>query len=210
MRLLAIAVPEATLTGGAALAAFYTQHRVTRDLDLFFHDRSVLTAEPTAVENALQAAGIAIDVLQRAPAFHRFRATADGETTLIDLVADPVAPVDEPRRNQLPTDSALSILTDSPHEILVNKLSALLGRAEVRDLQDVRALLGIGESLHRATADAPRKDGGFSPLTLAWVLSEMEVSALARVAQIDDAETHRLTQFRDALIEQLSAMARPD
>ena len=34
--------PAWTLTGGAALAGFYTKHRETRDLDLFFHHEKTL------------------------------------------------------------------------------------------------------------------------------------------------------------------------
>jgi hypothetical protein len=72
------------------------------------------------------------------------------------------------------------ILVDAPHEILVAKLSALLGRSELRDLEDVRALLAAGGDLTGAIADAPRKDAGFSPPMLAWVLEQFPVEALAR------------------------------
>ena len=209
LRLLAVAVPEASLTGGGALAAFYTRHRTTRDLDLFFHGKGGLSGEPAAVEAALRSAGIEIDVVQRAPAFHRLRATADGETTIIDLVADPVRQVDPPRLNRLSADGPGEVLTDSPHEILVNKLSALLGRAEVRDLQDVEALIASGEDLRRGVEDAPLKDGGFSPLTLAWVLGDIDVIGLARVAALGPTEAERLVRFRDHLVERLIALAKP-
>ena len=210
LRLLAEAVPEGTLTGGAALAAFYTRHRATRDIDLFFHGKQRLSGEPAAVEAALRAGGIVVDVLQRAPAFYRLRATADGETTVVDLVADPVMQVEVPRRHELSAGGGVTLLADSPHEILVNKLSALLGRAEVRDLQDVQALLHSGEDLRRAALDAPRKDGGFSPLTLAWVLRGLDVQALARVAALELDEVERLIRFRDELGERLLRMAKPE
>jgi hypothetical protein len=69
---------------------------------------------------------------------------------------------------------------DQPHEILVTKLCALLGRSELRDLEDVRALLDAEGDLARALADAPRKEAGFSPVTLAWVLEQLPVAAMGR------------------------------
>jgi len=42
LRLLADVEPRWTLTGGAALAGFHTQHRATRDLDLFFRPHAAL------------------------------------------------------------------------------------------------------------------------------------------------------------------------
>lgn len=60
----------------------------------------------------------------------------------------------------------------------MNKLTALLSRWAVRDLVDVRALVASGEDLDRALRDAPAKDGGFSPQTLAWVLDTLPTNEL--------------------------------
>ena len=91
-----------------------------------------------------------------------------------------------------PEELLPGIHVDTPHEILINKLCALLSRGETRDLVDVDALLTAGGDLERALADASRKDGGFSALTLAWVLQSLDTAA--------DAE---LESLRDALIERL-------
>lgn len=96
-----------------------------------------------------------------------------------------------------------SIQVDTPHEILVNKLCALLGRAELRDLIDLKELLARGGNLGRALTDAPRKDGGFSPLTLAWVLKDTNPAPLARAMGWDDAQVKSLSDFHAWLIDQL-------
>jgi hypothetical protein len=44
----------------------------------------------------------------------------------------------------------------------------------------VQALLDAGADLLAALRDAPKKDAGFSALTLAWVLRSFEVRPLAR------------------------------
>lgn len=127
------ALGDATLTGGAALAAFYTRQRTTRDIDLFFHGH-----------------------------------------------------------NQL-------------DEILVNKVVALLSRNELRDLADVLALVRRGGSLSDALAQAPKKDAGFSPLTLAWALRGWPIERLARLGGHSEDETKELLAFRDELVAQLLA-----
>ncbi len=96
---------------------------------------------------------------------------------------------------------------DTRHEVLVNKLCALLSRSEVRDLRDVEALLAAGEDLTRALGDAPRKDGGFSPLTLAWILETFELPVLAARAGLSPAETDALDRFRADLARRIARLA---
>lgn len=153
-----------TLTGGGALVGFHLGHRVTRDLDFFWRDRASLDRLPDEVIARLRLAGIPAERQQTAVAFCRLFVGEVGQAIPVDLVADGAAMVDAP------LEVAPGLWIDSAHEILVNKLTALLGRWAVRDLVDVKALLEGGGDLERALADAPRKDGGFSPETLAWVL----------------------------------------
>jgi hypothetical protein len=79
----------------------------------------------------------------------------------------------------------------------------LLGRSEVRDLVDVEALVRSGEDLSSAVADAPRRDSGFSPLTLAWVLRDWDVRKIALSAGLSDADAEPLERFRHSLIDRL-------
>lgn len=60
-------------------------------------------------------------------------------------------------------------------EILANKLTALLSRAETRDLVDVLLLERSGYSVESALKAALSKDGAGTPATLAWVLSQVEI-----------------------------------
>ena len=95
---------------------------------------------------------------------------------------------------------AVEILVDSRTEILVNKLGALYSRSEIRDLVDVKALVDAGENLDAALGLVSRKDGGFSPPDLAWVLRNMRVSALAKA---DGYDAVGLLAFREQLVERL-------
>lgn len=156
------------LTGGAALAGFHLGHRTTEDLDLF-------TPEDIAVEGAAVAAEIAralgatIESLRTSPSFRRLLVRRGTESVVVDLVHDPTP--------QLHAQKPLlgRIRVDPPDEILANKLCALLSRAEIRDLVDVRALEGIGLSVEAVLSAASAKDAGLTAAQLAWVLSQIRI-----------------------------------
>ncbi len=91
----------------------------------------------------------------------------------------------------------------------MDKLCTLLGRSELRDLIDVRALLASGGDLGRALRDAPRKDAGFSPLTLAWILRGMRVDAMGTSLGLSGDEVADLARYRDELAARIAGVARP-
>lgn len=184
-----------SLTGGGALAGVYLGHRTTEDLDLFLYGARAFDREPRAVQDALVAAGLEVTTLERSPSFVRLSASDGTLRVVVDLVAEPVPRVDKPQVLRP------GLHVDSPYEILVNKLGALLSRSEPRDLEDVRVLTASGVDLDRALGDVSRKDGGFSPMTLAWVLQQFDLSRAAALGFDPDA----LGKCRDDLVERLTA-----
>ena len=78
-----------------------------------------------------------------------------------------------------------------------------------RDLEDVRVLLERGGNLERALADAPQKDGGFSPLTLAWVLRGFHPRVLAPAIGMKEEAVERLEQFKESLVQRLLDLTAP-
>lgn len=207
LRVLAGLTPPWTLTGGGALAGVHLGHRETRDLDLFWRSRNELgplTAEAMA---ALRADGIEASVLRTTPAFSELRATDGSETCVVDLVAEPFPAIEPPEHVVI--DGA-TIAVDSGHEVLAGKLAALLERSEIRDLIDVMRLLEAGGDLEAGVRDAPRKDAGFSPLTLAWVLRGFDPRAASRALGRPEEEAAALVAFRDWLVDQLIRGAAPE
>jgi hypothetical protein len=130
-----------------------------------------------------------------------------GEACVVDLVADPAVLPSPPVMVDL---AGRPLRVEARSDCLVDKLCTLLGRAEVRDLIDVQALLAAGESLPAAVEQAPRRDGGFSPLTLAWVLRDVDVAGLARAEGVDEQAVGALAVFRDELIDALLSLAKPN
>jgi len=207
LRILAPLQPRWVLTGGGALAGVYLKHRPTRDLDLFWRGRDQLDPLPREVDARLRAAGLTVETLQSGVTFHRFRVSDNADACALDLVAEHAPSIEAPITVQM---DHVEILVDSRQEVLVNKLCALLGRCELRDLQDVKALIDAGSSLDRALAEAPRKDGGFSPLTLAWVLEQFQVRVVAQALGWGVEETDELVHFHAWLIERLTAAGAPE
>jgi len=146
-------------------------------------------------------------VLRTAPAFGELRVSDGADTCVVDLVAGPFSSI-------APLDHAVidgsTIALDNRHEILASRLATLLERSEIRDLADVKALLDAGGDLQSALRDAPMKDAGFSPLTLAWVLKSYDPRPAARALGWSDADTQALVAFREWLLEQLTAAAAPE
>jgi hypothetical protein len=192
--------PPFVLTGGGALAGVHLGHRNTRDLDLFWRNRDRLGTLPQIVERRLTDLGLSVTTVQTAPAFVQMRITDGLSVVIVDLVAEPSDAIEQAESH---TIGGEEILVDSKRAILAEKLCALLERAEVRDLIDVEALLESGESLEIGIADAPRRDSGFSPLTLAWVLRDLNVVELAALAGLSGEVAGRLDEFRKSLIETL-------
>ena len=132
----------------------------------------------------------------------------DGPATCaIDLVAEPGDSLEPPVEVRL---GDVVVRVDTAHEILVNKLCAILSRSELRDLADIEALLGAGGDLERAIADAPSKDGGFSPLTLAWLLKSLQLRPMAAALGWSEAETKRMVRFHESLVERVLSLSAPE
>ncbi len=97
------------------------------------------------------------------------------------------------------------VAVPSRASLLIDKLRALLSRAEPRDLVDVAFLLQQGEDLEAAVARAPERDAGFSALTLAWVLRNLPLAHLGPAAGWDAETLKRMQGFRRELVGRLVA-----
>jgi len=194
-------------SSGAALAGFHTKHRDTRDLDLFFHDQRELGSIVADAAEALRHAGPGVIPLRSSATFAQLDVRLDAESTVVDLVADPtpVAEVAQP----MSVDDVM-ILVETPYQLLVNKLCALLSRSEVRDLVDIRALVESGVDLPSALRDCPGQGAGFSPMTFAWGARSIPLRRVAAAQGWSEPEIEALEQFRQALVERVMAEVRPD
>ena len=189
------------LTGGAALAGFFLKHRQTTDLDLFTLDASAFEQGQRALELTAQALGATVETVRHEPEFRRLFVARGAESVVVDLVRE--------RAPQLfgAKLDAQGVRLDPLEEIFTNKLTALVSRGEIRDLVDVLLIEREGLRVEDFVAPALAKDGGCTPATVAWVLSEISVGTDAELpAGIDPAE---LRAFLSDLIVRLRSVAYP-
>lgn len=189
------------LTGGAALAGYHLGHRTTKDLDLFT-TKDRIEEGVAALTEVAREIGASLESLRTSPGFRRYLLRRGPSSVVVDLVLD-LAP-------QIFRDKALvgAIRVDPPEEILANKLCALLSRAEIRDLVDVRALEMAGFSVDDHLASAQRKDGGLTPGQLAWVLSQIEIGEDATLP--GEVTSSALREYLERLKNRLAGRAFPE
>lgn len=187
------------LTGGAALAGFHLAHRETHDLDLFTREAAVLEGA-AALREAARELGAVCEDLRSAPEFRRLLVKRGSESVVVDLVVERVEQV-RPEKLRFGL-----VRVDPAEEIFANKLCALLGRCESRDLVDLRALEARGLSLADGLAAGARKDGGLTAAQLAWVLSGWSIPEGPSLG----VPAGELRAYHADLVARLSRLAHPE
>jgi len=120
----------------------------------------------------------------------------------VDLVLETAERVGPP-----PTErDGLSL--DPPEEILANKLCAILGRSEPRDLVDLFYLEKAGHRILAALPAARRKDAGLTPAQLAWAVSQVPLDRLPD-GLLAPLPLDELRAFRNRLLEALERLSYP-
>ena len=189
------------LTGGAALAGYHLHHRTTDDLDLFTPDAAAFERGRFVLESVASEVGAGFEVRQDTPLFRRCVLTRSDGGLVVDLVHDRLSGSSAER------PEVDGVRVDRAETILANKLTTVLGRAEERDLVDLLFLERAGLRIEDALDAALAKDGGCTPATLAWILSEISIPEAARLPAGVDAPT--LSAFVDNLVKRLRRLALP-
>jgi hypothetical protein len=189
------------LTGGTALSAFYLQHRYSIDLDLFTHDDEAfqkadgLTAQTSAKLNA------DYKPVRITSYFKHFRVGPKDDPLTIHFSKDYATHIKPPNNFE-------GVLVDSVEDITANKICAALGRTEIKDLVDLYFLDKAGYSIPNYFDIAQQKDGGLAYETLAYTLSQFEISAIPPF-MIKSLTVDELRQYRDATIDWLIIKSKP-
>jgi hypothetical protein len=173
------------LGGGAALAGVHLRHRLSRDVDLFVHDRTAHRELVRAFTDAAKDAGLDATIIRDGGTFVR---------AVPDIEAPPPA--------------VEGVVVESLADLRANKVTCILSRSEPRDLVD---LLFLDRAGYPPEADLPlalRKDAGVDPGVLAWLLRDFPVSPLPVMLIPLDEDT--LRTFRDDLRERLRRLAVPE
>jgi hypothetical protein len=154
------------LAGGTAASRAYLQHRFSDDLDLFTNDSPQFRLWGERLIDMLAGApGWRTEILTRETRFVRINVVTSDAALKIELIDDVPAHVGEI------VDHPVLGRVDSAENLLANKLTALIDRAEPKDLADVWGFCcRLDLSIARALTDAHSKAAGLFPPDLARVL----------------------------------------
>jgi len=152
--------PDSFLAGGAAILIEPNTARFSRALD-FFHDSEIRVVEASAAHRALlERHGYTVEVKLSQPGFVRAIVRRGGDATRVEWARDSAW-----RFLPAVRDERVGFRLH-PVDLAVNKVLALAGRDEPRDVLDVlychRNVLPLGALCWAACG----KDPGFTPLSL--------------------------------------------
>jgi hypothetical protein len=100
------------------------------------------------------------------------------------------------------------VRVDPLEEILANKICAILGRSEPRDLVDLFFLEKAGHRVTDALPAARRKDGGLTPAQLAWSIAQVNLDRMPE-GLLAPLSLEELRTFRTRLVEGLERLSFP-
>lgn len=176
---------DSYVAGASVIHAGSSSSRISQDVDIF-HDAVGMVARSARLDaDSLQAAGFTVKWLEQFPAFFRAVVCRGTEVVEIDWAADSAY-----RFFPVEADPIFGFRLH-PIDAATNKVLALVGRSEIRDLVDClylhRRLLSLGALVWAACG----KDEGYTP---------------ERILN----EAKRRARFRSAELDQLQLIRRPD
>ena len=191
---------DSYLAGGAAILIEPNTMRFSRDLD-YFHDSEARVAEAfSADRRLLESSGYSIDVDLNQPGFVRAIVRKDGHATKVEWARDSAW-------RFMPTVRDVRVgFVLHPVDLAVNKMLALAGRDEPRDVLDVlhlhRHVLVFGALCWAACG----KDPGFTPLSLLELLRRRGRIREEDLGRLDLAEPVDLHSLKSSWLEALDSV----
>jgi hypothetical protein len=191
---------DSYLAGGAAILIEPNTTRFSRDLD-YFHDSEPRVAEAFAADRSLlETQGYALAVGLNQTGYIRAVVRKGGDATKVEWARDSAW-------RFMPTvrDERVGFMLH-PVDLAVNKILALAGRDEPRDVLDSvhlhRHVLGLGALCWAACG----KDPGFTPLSLLELLRRRGRIREEDLARLDLAEPVDLRELKRAWLEALDSV----
>lgn len=188
------------LGGGAALAGVWLRHRLSRDLDLFCHERDAVRSLARQLPDIAASVGLRAELKRDSGGFVRGSLELGSQRLEVDLIHESLPDLEPPPPIE-------SVLVESLIDLRASKLTCLLSRAEPRDLIDVLFLERAGFPAEDDLASAAQKDAGIDPATLAWLLRDFPVGPFP--IMLVPLTTEEVVSFRDALTERLRRLSVP-
>lgn len=182
--------PTLRLVGGSGLWLLLG-HRQSDDVDLFAGHREDIEPVVRAIEAEVVSFGMAAKRVRTGPGFARLEIAQGAETLRVDVASDA-------SKRLVEEDTYVGpIRVEGLRDQRANKIVALLGRSELRDLVDLYFIEQAGLPIAEGFPDALVKDAGMDPAWFAWALDQIEIQPLR--GMIRPLPLEELRAFRDRL-----------
>ena len=191
---------DSYLAGGAAILIDPNTKRFSHDLD-YFHDSEERVAEAFASDRSLlETNGYSVAVEMNQPGFVRALVRSEDHATKVDWASDSAWRFMPPVRDE----RAGYVL--HPIDLAVNKVLALAGRDEPRDLLDTLHLHCSVLVLGALCWAACGKDPGFTPLSILELLRRRGRLRAEDLARLELTEPVDLQATKQAWLEALDSV----
>jgi hypothetical protein len=186
------------LAGGVAVAGTILGHRLSRDIDLFVHDREAHRELVDALAEVSQRVGSSVQILRDGGNHVRARIDFGGDRLELDVVHEALPDLDAAVEVE-------SILIESERDLHASKITCLLSRSEPRDLVDLLFWERAGRPPEAQLEHALKKDAGIDPGVLAWLLRSFPVEPLPSMLAALTVE--ELQSYRNELAQRFKQLA---
>lgn len=162
---------EFFLTDGTALSAFYLYHRYFIDLDFFTNNELAFNNSKIIIKKLCDNLRIEFDIKTDTFYFKHFDLFDKLNNQILTLhFSNDIC--ENIFKNKKRFDF---IIVDNIEEILINKITAILGQSEAKDLIDLYFLTQTGYDILKYLDFAKQKDGGLENEVLAYCLNNINL-----------------------------------
>lgn len=187
---------EFYLTGGTCLSRFYIEKRYSDDLDFFTNQSPRYSFAIKNIKKALQERfGLVVEVESKD--FTRFKID---DLLQVDFVNDISFRYKEPRIDEK------NYLLDSVENILSNKITAVIGRDNPKDIFDIYLIWKFYEIKWSEILDAAHQKAGFSNEELIIRLKSFPEELLDEIKIIDDTFLDNFSNDFSKIIDEIDRL----
>jgi predicted nucleotidyltransferase component of viral defense system len=185
------------LTGGTCLNRFYHNRRYSDDLDLFTNENALFRDDVRILLDTLKSASLPYAIQVDTRDFVRLFIE---ERLQLDLVNDRVYRYGKSIR------SPLGIVLDNELNICANKLCAIIGRDDPKDMFDLYTIFKKGKIDWKTVITAAAKKCVLDPEVLEYRLSSFPLELLDLLAVVDPTTVSEMKQGYPRMVEHILLM----
>lgn len=182
------------LTGGTCLNRFYHNRRYSDDLDLFTNENALFRDDVRILLDTLKSASLPYAIQVDTRDFVRLFIE---ERLQLDLVNDRVYRYGKSIR------SPLGIVLDNELNICANKLCAIIGRDDPKDMFDLYTIFKKGKIDWKTVITAAAKKCVLDPEVLEYRLSSFPLELLDLLAVVDPTTVSEMKQGYPRMVEHI-------